>query len=991
MDTIDFNRYSRQAYSIGKESQSKLSNSSILVIGYNTLSQEIIRNLTLMGVHSIDVDFSSSPYTDLYKETLYYPVSISLSDNYEQTLNYYRALNPMVHLSVFPPQPYTTDTLSKFQCVILTENSHKKAFEINQITHGTSTLFIMGGTFGLVGYILNDFGPRFIVDDTTTETFEPLYFKSVTKISDTQYELTFKEPHGLYANNTMCVQTANFVVKRKIDSWRLVVEPIFNSNEEQNTNPIIDYTELFVTPNVTYVRNKNSFEMVFEPVTENYNPSVQFTQIDYSVDISRIELLHKIHRVLDNYVQIYGKKPRPWSQTDFNTFIKLFNKHFIENDMITETNIKFIQKIIYTCSGCLLPFVSVIGGILSHEVLKGITNKTIPINQYTYIDYVNILTDEYVDLYQNIGTSAPNLLTNFTFKTKNWMGNNCTNKYEGFVNIFGKEFLREYQNTCPFVVGSGAIGCELLKNLGMSGVKCTYISDPDYIEKSNLTRQFLFNEHDLRQSKSETASKKIKIFNEDVNIISFKSKLCAETENIFNKTFYDGIDIILNGLDNDDARRYMDEKAIEFGKPLIDSGTMGSKANVQVVIPYLTESYGSTKDPEEKKNIPMCTIKSFPYKPAHVIQWARDLFEAEFAILPSMIKKYSKRLEKTGSPGLNEGEIGVFLKQVYKYNNFTLEPKSFIHVLSSIFWENIVFGVQSVLNNLTPNDSDKNLPTDPDIMFNNEHWTETFGDIINEYFKLGFCIMNQVFGTNFCYEYTNTCPDYNGLKTLGCYVHKLWDETDQDKCVEDILKGFIGTNIAISNIEFDKDDDSLKHIDWITFVSNIRNEQYNIPKTDIFTTRKIAGTIIPAIITTTALVAGIQMMEFIRIIMLKGYASKYYGNNSQDDIDKYYNRFINLDVNYCDGINPVKSRKIVLDNYTFDIWTCLTVDKTMLSTEHIIKQIETQTNTKVDFIEQGTTTLFDGTDILIPNANDHEKLLVMFEGIDDTVFNVKIC
>jgi len=88
----------------------------------------------------------------------------------------------------------------------------------------------------------------------------------------------------------------------------------------------------------------------------------------------------------------------------------------------------------------------------------------------------------------------------------------------------------------------------------------------------------------------------------------------------------------LNALDNVDARIYMDSQAIKYSKPIIDSGTMGSKGNVQVIIPHLTESYGNSKDPEEKTGIPICTIKSFPYKPEHTIQWARELFETEFNI-----------------------------------------------------------------------------------------------------------------------------------------------------------------------------------------------------------------------------------------------------------------------------------------------------------------------------------------------------------------------
>ena len=67
-----------------------------------------------------------------------------------------------------------------------------------------------------------------------------------------------------------------------------------------------------------------------------------------------------------------------------------------------------------------------------------------------------------------------------------------------------------------FVVGSGAIGCELIKNLAQLGVSSTtgsaksYVTDPDTVEASNLCRQFLFSSQDVDRVKSEAAVKAIK-------------------------------------------------------------------------------------------------------------------------------------------------------------------------------------------------------------------------------------------------------------------------------------------------------------------------------------------------------------------------------------------------------------------------------------------------------------------------------------------------
>ena len=63
----------------------------------------------------------------------------------------------------------------------------------------------------------------------------------------------------------------------------------------------------------------------------------------------------------------------------------------------------------------------------------------------------------------------------------------------------------------------------------------------------------------------------------------------------------------------------MDRRCVFYQKPLLESGTLGTKANTQVVIPFLTESYSSSQDPPEK-SIPSCTVKNFPNAIEHCIQ-----------------------------------------------------------------------------------------------------------------------------------------------------------------------------------------------------------------------------------------------------------------------------------------------------------------------------------------------------------------------------------
>jgi ubiquitin-activating enzyme E1 len=64
--------------------------------------------------------------------------------------------------------------------------------------------------------------------------------------------------------------------------------------------------------------------------------------------------------------------------------------------------------------------------------------------------------------------------------------------------VFGRSLQQQLQGLKLFLVGAGALGCEFLKNFAMMGIGCgsekglVTVTDDDVIEKSNLSRQFLF-------------------------------------------------------------------------------------------------------------------------------------------------------------------------------------------------------------------------------------------------------------------------------------------------------------------------------------------------------------------------------------------------------------------------------------------------------------------------------------------------------------------
>jgi ubiquitin-activating enzyme E1 len=119
----------------------------------------------------------------------------------------------------------------------------------------------------------------------------------------------------------------------------------------------------------------------------------------------------------------------------------------------------------------------------------------------------------------------------------------------------------------------------------------------------------------------------------------------------------------------------MDRRCVYYEKPLLESGTLGTKANVQVVIPHLTESYSSSQDPPEKSH-PSCTVKvrsclctrasartcaqSFPNIIEHTIQWAREHFDDYFVKPAESVNMYLSQpnfLESAKATGIQPEQV----------------------------------------------------------------------------------------------------------------------------------------------------------------------------------------------------------------------------------------------------------------------------------------------------------------------------------------------
>ena len=114
------------------------------------------------------------------------------------------------------------------------------------------------------------------------------------------------------------------------------------------------------------------------------------------------------------------------------------------------------------------------------------------------------------------------------------------------------------------------IGC------GSGKVTCT---DNDNIEVSNLNRQFLFRQGNVGTPKSRTALEIGATMNSSLRNSALTEYVSPDTENIFNDAFWDSVSFVVNAVDNVKARQYVDQRCVFFKKALLESGTLGTKAN----------------------------------------------------------------------------------------------------------------------------------------------------------------------------------------------------------------------------------------------------------------------------------------------------------------------------------------------------------------------------------------------------------------------------
>ena len=1009
---IDTDLYSRQIGTFGMDIMGKLLKLKVLIIGMRGLGVETAKNIIISGSHSVDIhDPSLVQINDLGSNFYLSEEDINKKNRDEACLSNLIKLNPYVKVGILKinskkgTKEYIDEFCEKivnYNIIVFTEIQSKDfLIKINDECRKNKIGFIYSFCFGLTGGIFTDFGPNHIIFDPDGKEPKSYFIKSITKdglvtidniqntekldLGDGDF-VKFKNVEGMIELNNKVFKikvedTQSFKIEEDISQFGEYIKGgIINEIKKPKIIKFEDYRK---RSEIMWDSNSKLYCCDFSKSGRQLLLFLTFGEIqnyysshEYRLpDLNNMEQAKEIaEKVKKKYEEIKNKKDEYYSDT-----------------YIIDFDEKIVFNAIRWSSAHICPITAFLGGIVAQEIIK-ITGQYYPINQWLIMDFFEVV--------ENIKDDADRTLKN--------------SRYDEQIAIFGNEIQQKLEKSNFFLIGAGATGCEFLKNFAMMGASSDknskfVVTDNDSIEISNLSRQFLFKKENVGKSKSEIAKISTKIMNPNFNVESMQNLVCPETENIFNEDFWENQSFIIFGVDSIEARKYIDAKVIMYEKCAIDCGTMGIKARSQIIVPHKTNTYTDEAPNKKAPELPMCTLRHFPSKIEHCIEWAKDSFDGYFCKNISETKNffYDKKsfIEKFTEEGTLEN-LELIKKHIYFIINKKLEEIA--EYAMNIYTDSFDYNIRSLLisfpeNYKTKSDgksfwgSSKIRPHEIPFDYNN--------DLCILYIQKFIFILSHALGIQFSKEelskenIKNICSkiklpefipqkvnvDIDGNLEGNIEDNDINMNNDNDINENDDNYNFENQNIndgiiknkkkeildelekinekeydesKINPEKFEKDHDENGHIDYIHLSANLRAQNYNIDKCERNKTKIISGKIIPTILTSTATICGISSLQIFTLLQTheRDYLKYCYSNLADNTIyllppsepRKIEDKL--LDVNIGKPVKVIPKERTVWDKI---------VIKGSKTCGEIIEYLKKTYNIEIDNLYCGDITIID--------------------------------
>ncbi|KAL0347511.1 UNVERIFIED_CONTAM: Ubiquitin-activating enzyme E1 1 [Sesamum calycinum] len=846
---IDEDLHSRQLAVYGRETMRRLFASNILISGMQGLGAEIansdtklhpivkcmshsllaVPNLILAGVKSVTLhDEGTVELWDLSSSFIFSEEDLG-KNRALASVPKLQELNNSVIIATLTSE-LTKEQLSDFQAVVFTDISLEKAIEYDDYCHQHQPpiAFIKSEVRGLFGSVFCDFGPEFTVFDVDGEDPHTGIIASISNdnpalvacVDDERLE--FQDGDLVVFSELRGMTELNDGKPRKIKNAR----PYSFTIEEDTTNYAVYERGGIVT------QVKEPKVLNFKPLRQALKDPGDFLLSDFS-KFDRPPLLHLAFQALDKFKVEVGRFPLAGSEDDAQKLIALLTdiNSSLPDGRLEEIDQKLLRNFAFGARAVLNPMAAMFGGIVGQEVVKACSGKFHPLFQFFYFDSVESLPSEPLD---------PNDLRPLN------------SRYDAQISVFGSKLQKKLEDAEVFVVGSGALGCEFLKNLALMGVCCgdggkLTITDDDVIEKSNLSRQFLFRDWNIGQAKSTVAAAAASLINPRLHVEALQNRASPETENVFDDTFWENLSVVINALDNVNARLYIDQRS-EF-EGLLEKTPTEVNAYLSNPSEYISsmKNAGDAQARDTLERVIECLDRERCDTFQDCITWARLKFEDYFA---NRVKQLTYTFQR------------MLLLVVELHFGAVLRAETF------------------------------GIPI-PDWVKSSEKLADAVDKVIVPDFlpRKDVKIVTDEKATSLS---TASIDDAAVINEL---VMKL------EMCRNKLPPGY-----KMNPIQFEKDDDTNYHMDLIAGLANMRARNYSIPEVDKLKAKFIAGRIIPAIATSTAMATGLVCLELYKVLD---------GNHKLED---YRNTFANLALPLFSMAEPVPPKLIKHQDMSWTVW-----------------------------------------------------------------------
>lgn len=959
------NLYSRQIGTFGVETMKHLVTLDVLIIGCKGVGAEAAKNLILAGPRSVTIyDSGKVTLMDLCANCFFNESKIGQRRS-TACLPQLKVLNPYVTVSEYPDNVVLASVVDdiasgKYGFVLATDStlSYADLAAIDNACRAANAGLTIGLSDGVTASVFSDFGANHAITDadgepaivnpisdmSVSENAEKGIFEVVVTVASASHRLDDGSKVIFSDIDGEGVDILNEIGQCEVS--RMYIK--YDGGKREKIVPGKFVVKLSAEQSQKVREHKGAFKYIGRGIATEAKPVVNKCQMSFEraclfpgmfavtpdaekMYAGRGSQLHFARIGIWRFLDAHNRTlPRLHNAEDAEEVAKLAKAAFEaardatpgndaeteKKSMLEEFDGTIAKRMALYAQAELGGISTFVGGIIAQEVVKKF-GKFSPLDQWLHLDYFDLVPSDCTVP----SDSAP-----------------IGTRYDSQIAVIGAAAQARLADEKWFLVGCGALGCEYIKGFALMGIGSgpnglVHITDMDKIEVSNLNRQFLFRRENVGQLKSECAAAAARAMNPAIKIACHETKVCPETENILDDAFWTSLTGVCNALDNIEARKYVDSRCVFYERPLLESGTLGTKANSEIILPHKTACYSEGAIPDDSDGaIPMCTLRSFPYLPDHCIEWGRAQFTELFDVPPRDAEMYLKD-PKGFIEGLEkEGNVAAQVEKLERIRGIlriaSSPDRSFgmcIQLAAAEFYAQFTKRIRD-LTYAFPEDSERKDPDTGEII---KFWSgtkrfphpEDFDISRKEHSDYIFAAANlyahmyRIPQVSDRAEFDRilastkiTLPTWEPPKSNG--GESAMDVEDSEngnnnstssggdndaQTKNDLIKEFeaysSGNAIIPVPAEFEKDDDTNFHIDFITACSNLRALNYHIRTSSRHQVKMVAGRIIPAIATTTAMITGAVCMEMYKLLLGL-------------DKPKFWCANVNLAVSICEFFEP---------------------------------------------------------------------------------------